>query len=207
LRLLRLFQSNSQEKAEVDCLIASTSLLQQPDEHSSIFVKEDGNLHTSQLYNASTRSGVRAQFYEFVWRNNAPPRVKFFGWLLVQGRIHCKANLLKKHIIEDDSCDLCAQSPESCDHLLFGCLAARSFWRHLGWDPTSLPSAENLWVMPRPDHIPKELFSTLVLLCCWNIWNHRHDAGLQTPPPQPSKTPSHLQSHLRGPELPTTLQG
>jgi hypothetical protein len=159
------------------------------------------------LYNASTRSGVRAQFYEFVWRNNAPPRVKFFGWLLVQGRIHCKANLLKKHIIEDDSCDLCAQSPESCDHLLFGCLAARSFWRHLGWDPTSLPSAENLWVMPRPDHIPKELFSTLVLLCCWNIWNHRHDAGLQTPPPQPSKTPSHLQSHLRGPELPTTLQG
>jgi hypothetical protein len=171
----RLSQRASQEKAEVDCLIASTSLLQRPDERSSIFVKEDGSLHTSRLYNASTSSGVRAQFYEFVWRNYAPPRVKFFGWLLVQGRVHCKANLLKKHIVEDDSCDLCSQSSESCDHLFFVCPVARSFWSHLGWDPSLLPSVESLWEIPCPDHIPKELFSTLVLLCCWNIWNHRHD--------------------------------
>ena len=34
--------------------------------------------------------------YTFVWRNYAPPKVKFFPWLLIQNCIQCKINLRKK---------------------------------------------------------------------------------------------------------------
>ena len=91
------------------------------------------------------------------------PRVKFFGWLLLQERIQCRANLAKKNILDSDTRELCGQSAENCDHLVFHCPVANSFWTHLGLDSTSLPQVHRLWKMRRPDHIPQVLFSTMIL--------------------------------------------
>jgi len=33
--------------------------------------------------------------------------VRFFAWLLVQGRIQCKANLVTKGIVDAPTCELC----------------------------------------------------------------------------------------------------
>jgi hypothetical protein len=163
------------EKAEVSCIINSTHLQQHPDERSSFFAANGHRLDTSQLYRTSTQSGHRSQSYSFLWKNYAPPKVKFFGWLLIQERIHCRANLAKKNILDDAMCGLCGQSEEDCEHLIFRCPVASSFWAHLGWDMNQLPPIGNLWEIPRPDQIPLDLFSTFIMLCCWHIWNHRHD--------------------------------
>ena len=34
-------------------------------------------------------------------------------------------------------------------------------------------NSSGIW--PRPPTIPPKHFNTMLLLCCWNIWNHRHD--------------------------------
>jgi hypothetical protein len=49
--------------------------------------KGDAGLHTSALYKLCTFGGVLDRHCDFVWRNWAPSRVRFFAWLLVQGRI------------------------------------------------------------------------------------------------------------------------
>ena len=115
------------------------------------------------------------------------PRVKFFGWLLLQERIQCRANLAKKNILDSDTRELCGQSAENCDHLVFHCPVANSFWTHLGLDSTSLPQVHRLWKMRRPDHIPQVLFSTMILLCCWQLWNHRHDVVFRQQQPSLSR--------------------
>jgi hypothetical protein len=144
------------EKAEVSCLINSTHLQQHPDERSSFFAANGHRLEldTSQFYRTSTQSGHRSQSYSFVWKNYATPRVKFFGWLLLQERIHCRANLAKINILDDAMCELCGQSEEDCEHLIFRCPVASSLWAHLGWDMNQLPPISNLWEIPRPDQGP-----------------------------------------------------
>jgi hypothetical protein len=79
------------------------------------------------------RSTGDCTFYKFVWQNRAPPRVRFFAWLLVQGKIQCKTNLLLKIIIEDATCDLCTAEMESPDHLILHCPFAKRFWLQLGF--------------------------------------------------------------------------
>ena len=48
------------------------------------------------IYKTSVRGDQKLPSFDFIWRNFAPPREKFFAWLLVQDRIQCKANLEKK---------------------------------------------------------------------------------------------------------------
>jgi hypothetical protein len=55
-----------------------------------------------------------------VWENKAPPRVQFFAWLLVQERIQCRSNLVKKHVVAENMCEVCAQE-EDCSHIIFRC--------------------------------------------------------------------------------------
>jgi len=140
----RLSLQAAVEKIDADNLIASISLHQQQDERNSFFAAVGNLLDTGQLYRASTQSGERCQSYEFVWKNYAPPRVKFFGWLLLQERIQCRANLAKKNILDSDTRELCGQSAENCDYLIFHCPVANSFWTHLGWDSASLPQVHRL---------------------------------------------------------------
>jgi len=57
-----------------------------------------------------------------------PPQVQFFVWLLVQERIQCRANLLKKNVVQDVTCEVCRGDVEDCDHLIFKCPFASSVW-------------------------------------------------------------------------------
>ena len=171
----RLSPQACSEKAEVEAIIASINLQQQPDERSSKFTCTANRLDTGSIYRVSTHSGQVSMIDNFVWKSRAPPRVRFFGWLLLHERIQCRANLHNKHVLDDDICELCGQSAETCDHLIFQCTVARSFWNHLGWRDLSIPPVNRLWELPRPAEVPSKLFSTMILLCCWQIWNHRHD--------------------------------
>ena len=57
-----------------------------------------------------------------------------FAWLLVQERIQCRANLLKKNVVQDATCEVCRAGMEDCDHLLFRCPFSSSVWTSLHVD-------------------------------------------------------------------------
>jgi hypothetical protein len=171
----RLSPQAEAELATVNSQIASITLSTQPDSRSSRFIDALNNLKTSALYQAANDGDAPANGPRFVWLNKAPPRVRFFGWLLINNRIQCRANLFIKNILDDDVCELCGAAAETADHLIFRCQVASQLWSHVGWDENQLPHVTNLWEFERPQHIPSRHFSMMILLCCWQIWNHRHD--------------------------------
>lgn len=171
----RLSPQAACELVQVDQLLSATTLTQRPDNRTSIFASTHGNLNTARIYKITTSTGQTSRIYPFVWKSRAPPRVCFFGWLLLKERIQCRANLHRKNILDDDICELCRQNPETVDHLIFHCSVAAQFWNHVRCQGMPLPAIPELWNMPRPAAVPPQHFNTFLLLCCWNIWNHRHD--------------------------------
>jgi hypothetical protein len=124
----------------------------------------------------------QCDFAGFVWRNRAPPRNQFFVWLLIQERVQCKTNLLRKNIVEDAGCELCTQAEENCGHLFFACPVAAGVWAALGVDTRGC-KVSRLWEVPLPAAIPSKHSSVYTLLVCWQIWKQRNDLAFNGAPP------------------------
>lgn len=101
---------------------------------------------------------------------------------VVQERIQCRANLLKKNAVDDASCELCRQSNEDCNHIIFTCPFAVQVWAHLGVDTTG-GSVASLWTVPRPATVPPKHYDSFLLLTCWHIWKHRNEIVFNGAPP------------------------
>jgi hypothetical protein len=69
-------------------------MLGEQDRRKGTLIKPDGELKALKLADTAPNSWTK-----FAWKNKAPPRVKFFAWLLSQSRIQCKVNLVKKRIV------------------------------------------------------------------------------------------------------------
>ena len=163
------------ELATVNELLSRVVLTDNRDGRNSAFARENGTLHTSGLYkmikSAETHLiPARGPF----WRSCAPPRVQFFAWLLMHGRLKSKSNLFRKKIVADPTCDLCHSSPETAEHPIFQCPFAASFWLHLGFSICPDASICDLRSLGRPASLPSAHFDTFVLLCCWQLWKRRN---------------------------------
>jgi len=139
------------------------------------------------IYKASMRSGSTCPAYQFIWKNIATPRVKFFGWLLTKNRINCKSNLLNKRVLEEDICAICGQGSETADHLISGCSFAQVFWRQIGWQAENIAEVRCLWESTASVAMPRMALSSLLLLLCWELWKHRHDVVFRDIPPSHSR--------------------
>lgn len=76
----------------------------------------------------------QSDMHKFVWKNYAPPRVRFFGWLLIQGRIQSRDNLLLKNIVESSQCEICTGEGKTADHIISRCpprnrILEKHWWR------------------------------------------------------------------------------
>jgi hypothetical protein len=112
----------------------------------------------------------------FVWKNRAPPRVRFFAWLLSNGRIQCKTNLIKKKFVDTTVYDICQAAEETPAHVIFGCTAAKEFWAAVQIETQATWPVQKLYDIRSPEHIPSKHFGTFMLLCCWHIWKRRNNA-------------------------------
>lgn len=131
----RLSPLGRAELATVLDLLSSIQLTAEPDRRLSPFATGSSKLKTAALYKLLMHNDSPPAFPKFTWRNKTPPKAQFFVWLLSQDRIHCKANLLKKNIVDEDVCDICTQSTESAQHLIFDCPFAATFGNHIGLPP------------------------------------------------------------------------
>ena len=76
------------------------------------------------------------------------------------------ANLLQRRIVEDATCELCAQAEETAEHLLFHCPFAASFGQRLGIQLEPDVAVYNLRHLPKPENLPMAHFDTFTLLSC-----------------------------------------
>ena len=122
------------ELDQVRSIIRQTALSEsEEDQRQSPFSSGPGKIDTSAIYKLLNARGKASDpASEFIWHNKAPPRVQLFMWLVQKGRIQCKTNLYKKHIIDSPACSICGAMEETTEHLLFGCVKATEFWEALG---------------------------------------------------------------------------
>jgi hypothetical protein len=69
--------------------------------------------------------------YHRIWKTWAPPKCKFFMWLIAHQRVWTADRLQKRGIDHPERCPFCDQEQETLDHLLVGCVFAREFWLKL----------------------------------------------------------------------------
>jgi len=138
--------------------------------------KKNGDLDAAMLYRAlKSAHGSPDPWAKFVWQNKAPPRVKFFAWLLSQNKIQSKVALRNKNIVDNTVCEVCQHPEETAAHIIFGCPNAKQFWSAL-----QIPTEEDwpiqaILEIQTPPQLPSKHFSTFLLLCCWHIWKRRNN--------------------------------
>jgi hypothetical protein len=161
-------------------IAAQQSTTGDQDRRKSPLLRSDRDLDTSALYSAlKTADATPDAWSKIVWKNKAPPRVKFFAWLLSKSRIQCKKNLARKGIVDSESCDVCNSAAETTAHILFGCTSARQFWQAVGVITEEDWAIEKLMEIQCPYHIPQRHFGTFLLLCTWHIWKWRNSISIR----------------------------
>jgi hypothetical protein len=65
--------------------------------------------------------------FKRVWKAKLPAKIKTFMWLVEQRAILAKDNLIKRQWHSDPNCYFCG-TPETIDHLFFGCPIAKVVW-------------------------------------------------------------------------------
>ena len=128
----------------------------------------------------SLQEDTPCPFYQFVWKNCAPPVfVSLHGsWF----RKRFRANLVIKHVVDDAECEVCRADDESPDHLILHCTIATQFWAKLGIR-VHQASVSQLWMLDKPPGVPAQHYSTFLLLCAWQIWKHRHEVAFRSQEP------------------------
>lgn len=101
-------------------IMAQHNLTDGRDQRSSLMMKPNGDLNTIMLYRAlKNEHSTPDAWAKFIWQSKAPPRVKFFAWLLSQGKIQCKTTLMKKNIVDNTICETCQALEGTAAHFLF----------------------------------------------------------------------------------------
>ena len=81
----------------------------------------DGQYSARSAYIAQFAGLTRSSLHATVWKAWAPPKCKFFAWLVTQNRIWTADRLQQRGWPNCDRCPLCNQVQESAAHLLFKC--------------------------------------------------------------------------------------
>lgn len=119
---------NSAPNFHTEHTLSEVRMSDEQDTRKGTMIKPDGDLDTAAYKALKLADTTPNAWAKFIWKNKAPPRVKFFGWLLSQSRIQCKANLVKKRLVETDACEICNAGPEDTAHIIFGCTNTQRFW-------------------------------------------------------------------------------
>jgi len=91
----------------------------------------DGVYSASSAYKAFFHGLTSLPGARQLWRASVPPKVMFFAWLALRGRIWTADGRQRHGLQVDDSCALCDQEVETADNLLLSGKFAREVWDRL----------------------------------------------------------------------------
>lgn len=146
----------------------------------------DGTYSASSTYRAFFHGLSSLLGAKELWRARVPPKLKFFFWLALHGRLWT-AERRRRHGLQDsDTCALCDQDVESITHLVLGCVFSRELWflllSPLGLLPLMpIPGGEqglgSWWLDQRErlDHSNRSAYDSMLILLAWTVWKERNN--------------------------------
>eukprot|EP00253_Pinus_taeda_P013489 PITA_13489 len=124
--------------------------------------------------------------WKIVWRAEAPPKVKFFIWLLLKGKTLTAENLKKRGIMGPSRCPNCCRSEETMQHLFIECSVADECWKKMAsigeapWEPqATIAETIHKWRKNCPwrekrSKLTQRVWNIIPLTLLWHIWLARN---------------------------------
>lgn len=123
--------------------------------------------------------------YERISKSWAPPKCRFFMWLVAHRCCWTADRLARRGLPHPEQCPHCSQEDEDIQHLLVGCVFARQFWFKLLQDVGIEVLAPQLTEVSFDDWWRKvecvvggemrKGLNSLIILGASTIWKHRND--------------------------------
>nr|POF18436.1 ribonuclease p protein subunit p29 [Quercus suber] len=113
-------------------------------------------------------------WWKKLWKLEIPNKVKNFVWRTCKEVLPTKANLSRRKIVSDGTCDKCRRHSEDSSHALFFCSDLQVVWAS---------DQQWQWLVAMQGHTAKEIFkraleedkdATLLAFTSWAIWNRRN---------------------------------
>jgi hypothetical protein len=119
----------------VDLWTLLDTILLNPDSNDEITWKltQDGNYTTKSAYEMQWFGLIYSPLDNMVWKAWAPPKTKFFAWLVNKNRIWTADRLAKRGWPNCGLCPLCKQCTETVDHLFVNCRYTTRLPSYNGW--------------------------------------------------------------------------
>ncbi|CAL5392642.1 unnamed protein product [Camellia sinensis] len=125
------------EELEVDRLIellnSSPSILVNKADTLVWKASQSGMFNVAVAYNKIT-SGQDFDVSGFIWKNISPPKLNFFCWLVLKGRIKSRAYLQRLGILSHNArseCVFCTEEIETINHVMLLCPVIWQLWSNL----------------------------------------------------------------------------
>jgi hypothetical protein len=139
------------------------------------------NFEVKSYYKMRVNSESMDGPWKIIWKSKAPPRVAFFVWMPVLGKILTMDNLRKKNIIVTEWCCMCKKSGESIDHVLLHCEVASKVWNMvcqlfgIMWVmPGSLKECLGSWRAQGGNRTILQIWRMAPLCVMWCLWRKRN---------------------------------
>ena len=125
------------------------------------------------------------------WMKLAPPKVEFFLWLALLGKLNTKVMLWKKGILQANqlSCPLCVVQieVESLDHLLMHCPISWSIWQTIAKElgkaitrPATFKAHFEQWLSIKWKNTSmRKIWCATFFAVAWSIWLMRNEVIFQ----------------------------
>jgi hypothetical protein len=125
---------------------------------------------------------LASNYKDIIWKAWAPPKCKFFVWLLLQDRLWTAARLQVRGWKNNYFCALCERSLETAEHLFFECPFSRVVWQLVASWSSCVSMQPSNWTVKaeledwyvhtmepggRREH-------SLAILTLWTLWNRRN---------------------------------
>lgn len=143
----------------------------------------DGAYSSASAYGAMFLGSSRPLGAKEIWKTSAPPKVRFFFWLVMHGRCWTAERRHRHGLQDSGSCIFCDQLPETMDHLLIGCNYSKEVWSiflsklHLQDVVTVQEEMVMAWWLRTRKGVIKQVhkgFDSLFFLIGWSIWKERN---------------------------------
>ncbi|KAH7667047.1 Reverse transcriptase zinc-binding domain-containing protein [Dioscorea alata] len=137
--------------------------------------------------------------WHLLWRIQVAPRLKYFIWICVHGRLSASAFLHYIRLGPDNPCILCGMHRETIDHLICHCIMSQRLWNIINYTENLSISflagfSSGNWITEY-----RHLQHTLAMIAAgaWFIWISRCNAIFKNISPNPSAIVSQTIAHVR----------
>jgi hypothetical protein len=146
----------------------------------------DCNYTASSAYKIQFAGMVTSMAATTIWKAKAPPRCRFFTWLMLQNRIWTAARLLIREWPNQYFCPLCMRNLETTSHLFTECQYSLAIWEKAGhwlrvdgllpgnWVDSHELSAWFVGLGNCGQRSKRDGLRSMVMLIVWEIWKERN---------------------------------